>query len=161
MFAQSVDCTKVFEDRKQELVQEVDIIDEARQSFEALKAATNALFDKQKAKLDGQRRDISASLDTIKQKEAKIKKMLEKNRNLLEAIKGAKNDKISKTYNKMKDSAAASIIAVLPVDSAAAIMFTLPAKKVSKIMAKMDPTIAAKVTQRISVGPPFDTNKSK
>jgi len=34
-------------------------------------------------------------------------------------------------------------------------MFTLQAKKVSKIMAKMDPKKASQVTQRLVKGPPF------
>ena len=102
VFAQTIDCTKVFEERKVELLKEIEKIDEARQSFEALQAATNALFDKQKAKLDSQRADIDNTKREITSKEDSIKKMLEDNKKLLEAINGAKNDKISETYSKMK-----------------------------------------------------------
>ena len=155
VFAETVDCTQVFEERKSELLKEIEKIDEARQSFEALQAATNALFDKQKAKLDEQRNDLNATMRKIANKEENIKKMLEENKQLLETINGAKNDKISETYSKMKDSAAAGILSELNTREAAAVLFSLKAKKVSKIMAKMDPKKASKITQRLVLGPPF------
>lgn len=156
LFSQTIDCTNVFEERKSEILKEVEKIDEARQSFEALRAATNSLFDKQKVKLDEQRKDLNATMQEIKTKEANIKKMLEENKKLLDAITGAKNDKISNTYAKMKESAAAGILESLPINESAAVMFTLEAKKISKIMAKMDPVKASKITQRLRIGPPFD-----
>ena len=39
LFGETIDCTKIFEERKSELLKEVEKIDEARQSFEALQAA--------------------------------------------------------------------------------------------------------------------------
>ncbi len=155
VFAETVDCTQVFEERKSELLKEIEKVDEARQSFEALQAATNALFDKQKAKLDEQRDDLNATMRKIANKEENIKKMLEENKQLLETINGAKNNKISETYSKMKDSAAAGILSELNTTEAAAVLFSLKAKKVSKIMAKMDPKKASKITQRLVLGPPF------
>jgi len=158
LFSETIDCTQVFEQRKSELLKEIEKIDEARQSFEALQAATNTLFDKQKAKLDGRRDDLNATMKEIAKKEDSIKNMLEENKKLLEAINGAKNDKISETYSKMKDSAAAGILSELSTTEAAAVLFTLQAKKVSKIMAKMDPKKASKITQRLVLGPPFKNN---
>lgn len=155
LFADTIDCTKVFEERKVELLAEIEKIDEARQSFEALQAATNSLFDKQKAKLRKEKSDIDATMSAVTAKEKKIEQMLEENKKLLEAIDGAKNDKISDTYAKMKDSAAAGIIEELSVDEGAAVLFTLQAKKVSKIMSKMTPKRASEITTRLRVGPPF------
>jgi len=155
VFAETIDCTKVFEERKIELLKEIEKIDEARQAFEALQAATNSLFDKQQAKLDSQRDDLNATMRKIASKEDSIKKMLEENKKLLALINGAKNDKISETYSKMKDSAAAGILSELSNTEAAAVLFTLQAKKVSKIMAKMDAKKASKITQRLVLGPPF------
>ena len=155
LFSETVDCTQVFEERKIELLKEIEKIDEARQSFEALQAATNSLFDKQRAKLDTQRLDINETMKKVTLKEENIKKMIEENKKLLASIEGAKNDKISDSYSKMKDSAAAAILSELPTNESAAVMFTLQAKKVSKIMAKMDPKKASQVTQRLVKGPPF------
>lgn len=154
-FAQTVDCTKIFEERKGELLKEIEKIDEAKQSFEALRAATNALFDKQEAKIEKQRDDLNATMRKIASREESIKKMLEENKMLIEKINGLKNDKISDTYSKMKDSAAASILEEMSVSEAASVLFTLQAKKVSKIMAKMDSKRASEITQRLIVGPPF------
>ncbi len=155
VFAETIDCTKVFEERKVELLKEIEKIDEARQAFEALQAATNSLFDTQQAKLDSQRDDLNATMREIASKENGIKKMLEENKKLLASINGAKNDKISETYSKMKDSSAAGILSELSNTEAAAVLFTLQAKKVSKIMAKMDAKKASKITQRLVLGPPF------
>ena len=161
VFAQTIDCTKVFEERKIELLKEIEKIDEARQSFEALEAATNALFSKQQAKLNTQKDDLNATMRKISNKEDSIKKLLQENKKLLEAINGAKNDKISETYSKMKDSAAAAILAELSTSEAASVLFTLQAKKVSKIMAKMDPKKASKITQKLVIGPPFNIKPSE
>jgi flagellar motility protein MotE (MotC chaperone) len=155
VFSETIDCTQVFEERKVELLKEIEKIDEARQSFEALQAATNSLFDKQQTKLDVRRDDLNATMREIASKEDNIKKMIEENQKLLKAINGAKNDKISETYSKMKDSAAAGILSELPTSEAAAVLFTLQAKKVSKVMAKMDPKKASQITQRLVLGPPF------
>lgn len=161
LFAETIDCTKVFEERKSELLKEIEKIDEARQSFEALKAATNALFEKQQASIDEQRSDLNKTMQQISAKEASIKKMLEDNKKLLAQIKGAKNDKISETYSKMKDSAAANILATLPVNEAAAVLFSLDAKKMSKVMAKMNPQIASQITEVLRKGPPFLKEEKK
>jgi len=154
-FAQTVDCTKVFEERKGELLKEIEKIDEAKQSFEALKAATNSLFDRQEAKLDKQRDDLNATMRKLASREENLQKMIEENEKLIKKISGLKSDKISDTYSKMKDSAAASILEEMSIDEASSVLFTLQAKKVSKIMAKMEPKKASQITQRLIVGPPF------
>ncbi len=160
-FGASVDCTQVFEDRKSELLKEVDNIDEARQSFEALKAATSSLFDKQKAKMLKDQKTLQDKEDELSKKQKNIEELIAKNQKLLDAIKGVKNSKISETFTKMKDSAAAAVFEDLSADEASAIIFTLPAKKISKILAKMDPLKASKITLRLRLGPPFDTNQTK
>lgn len=160
-FGASVDCTQVFEERKAELIKEVDNIDEARQSFEALKAATNSLFDKQKEKVQEGQKALKNKEDELNKKQKHILDLIAKNQKLIDTIKGLKNDKITETYTKMKDSAAAAVFEDLSTDEASAILFTLPAKKISKIMAKMDPVKASKITVRLRIGPPFDTNQTK
>ncbi len=160
--AETIDCTKVFEERKSELLREVEKVDEARQSFEALQAATNALFDKQKAALKEKEASIEKSKQEIDAKHKEIASMLAENKKLLETVEAKKNEKIGESYEKMKDGAAAAIIEKLPTHEAAAILFGLPAKKISQVMAKMNPQTASTVTQRLKLGPPFnDTNQTK
>lgn len=160
-YGASVDCTQVFESRKSELIKEVDNIDEARQSFEALKAATNSLFDKQKAKMLSDQDVLKQKRDELNKKQKHIEELIAKNQKLIDTIKGLKTDKITQTYTKMKDSAAASVFENLSTNEASSILFTLPAKKISKIMAKMNPVKASKITVRLQAGPPFDTNQTK
>lgn len=162
VYAETIDCTQVFESRKSELLREVEKIDESRQSFEALQAATNALFEKQKAALKEKESALSKTKAEIEEKEQKIAAMVEENKKLLEQVQAKKSDKIDETYVKMKDAAAASIIEKLPVHEGAAMMFGLPAKKVSQIMAKMNPQIASEIMQQLKKGPPFvENNQTK
>lgn len=162
LFGETIDCTKIFEERKGELLREVEKIDEARQSFEALQAATNSLFDKQKIALKEKENTIEKTKKTIETKEKQIAVMLEENKKLLELIDAKKNEKMDETYIKMKDASAAAILEKLPVHEASALMFGLPAKKMSQILAKMDPKIASEVTQRLKIGPPFvENNQTK
>ncbi|MDD3343362.1 MAG: MotE family protein [Sulfurospirillaceae bacterium] len=162
MYAETIDCTQVFEARKTELLSEVEKIDEARQSFEALQAATNALFDKQKEALKTKENAIEKTKQAIDEKEKKIASMLEENKKLLELIDSKKNGKIDDTYIKMKDASAAAILEKLPLHEAAAIIFALPAKKISQIFAKMDAQKASEITQRLRKGPPFiELNQNK
>jgi flagellar motility protein MotE (MotC chaperone) len=158
LYAQSIDCTKVFEERKSELLREIEKIDEARQSFEALQGATNALFEKQKMALEEKQKVMEQTKQDIAEKEKRIALMLAENKKLLELVEAKKNEKIDETYVKMKDGPAAAIVEKLPTHEAAAIMFGLPAKKISQILAKMNPQIASEITQRLKLGPPFNEN---
>ncbi|MBN1840361.1 MAG: PDP protein [Campylobacterales bacterium] len=162
LYAETIDCTKVFEERKSELLKEIEKIDEARQSFEALQAATNTLFEKQKNALNEKESALVKTKEEILAKEKQITLMLEENKKLLAQIEAKKNDKLDETYIKMKDAAAAAIIEKLPVHEGAAILFGLPPKKLSQIMAKMDPQIASEITQSLKKGPPFiENNQTK
>jgi len=53
--ADAIDCTKVFDERKGELLKEIEKIDEARQSFEALQAATMHCLKSKKVHLKKKR----------------------------------------------------------------------------------------------------------
>ncbi|MCD8543962.1 MAG: hypothetical protein LRY52_03645 [Sulfurospirillum cavolei] len=85
LYAETIDCTKVFEERKSELLKEVEKIDEARQSFEALQAATNALFEKQKASLKAKEAELAKTKEAIEEKERRIASMLDENKKTLRA----------------------------------------------------------------------------
>ncbi len=162
VYAETIDCTQVFETRKGELLHEVEKIDEARQSFEALQAATNALFEKQKNVLKEKENALAKTKAEIEAKEQQISAMLAENKKLLEQVESKKNDKLDETYIKMKDAAAAAIFEKLPVHEGAAMMFGLPAKKVSQILAKMNPQIASEIMQQLKKGPPFvENNQTK
>jgi len=160
--ADTIDCTQVFEARKGELLHEVEKIDESRQSFEALQAATNALFEKQKNALKEKESALAKTKAEIDAKEKQISVMLEENKKLLEQVEAKKNDKVDETYVKMKDAAAAAIVEKLPVHEGAAMLFGLPPKKVSQIMGKMNPQIASEIMQQLKKGPPFvENNQTK
>ncbi len=153
------ECNQIFNQRKDELSNKIEKIDEDRQAYQALRAATNALFDKKKKMLAQKEKDINATLEEVKQKEKNIQNLLAKNKELLQAIKVAKDDKITATYSKMKDQAAAQILSSMSDFEASKILFNLKPKKISKVMAKMSPQKASKITEILLKGPPFKLAK--
>ncbi len=156
-----VDCNKIFEEKKDELLAEIEKIDEQQQMLQALQAATQDILDKREALLREKEQDINNTMAKIEDKEANIKRMLEENRELLDAIKKSKDDKISETYAKMKDSKAAPILEALDKKEAAAILFSLKPQDMGKILAKMNPQNASDLTALLRIGPPFEVNASK
>ena len=68
-------------------------------------------------------------------------------------------DKVNESYAKMKDGAAAEVLSQMPRSNAATILYALDAKKISTIMAKMNPKVASEVTALLQKGPPFVDEK--
>jgi flagellar motility protein MotE (MotC chaperone) len=155
VYANVVDCNKIFEERKSELIREIDKIDDRQQAFEALKSATNSLLDKKEQMISQKQAEVNATLENISQKEKNIEDLIKKNKKLLADIKEAKDDKIAQMYVKMKDGPAAAILENMEPSDACNILFNLQAKKMASIMAKMDPIKASKITQLLQLGPPF------
>lgn len=165
--AQNVDCTMIFEARKSEIQNELLKIDEQRQSLEAYKASILNLNRQNLEMLEKKRQeqneffykkelDINETLSKITQKEQNIAQMLEKNEKILEELKSMTNDKISETYSKMKDQVAADVLTQMGINDAAKIMYSLSAKKIAAILAKMDPGFASDLTLVLRDGPPFE-----
>ena len=144
------ECNKIFEDRKSELILEIDRINDKEDSLQSLKEATNMLLKKKKAKLDIQEKEVNSKLEKISSKEEKIEKMLEENKKLLKEIEKLKLDKISDTYSKMKAKSAANILAELRPKDALKILLNIKAKTLAKIFSKMNPKKASELTLILS-----------
>ena len=137
------ECTKIFEDRKNELLVELERIDEQKQALDALKIATEDLLKKKENDLNIREAKIDEKYDDVNKKEASIKSMLEENKKILETIRNTKMDKVSQTYAKMKPGAAAGVISQIDDDTAVKILSSLKPAVVGKILAKMDPLKAS------------------
>ena len=144
------ECTKIFEQRKGELLVELERIDEQKQALNSLKIATENLLKKKKAKLDQQEEGLNTKLGELTKKENAIKAMRDENKKLLQTLKSTKMSKISQTFSKMKAGAAAGVLSDMPTDDAVAILQSLKPKVVGKIFTKMDPTKAAKLTELLT-----------
>ena len=140
------ECTKIFQQRKGELLVELERIDEQKQALSALKIATENLLKEKEAKLNLQEEKLNTTAIETKKRERSIKEMLEKNSQILKDIKSTKMSKISQTFSKMKAGAAASILADMPNEEAVAILQSLKPKVVGKIFTKMDAKKASKLT---------------
>ncbi|QCD44547.1 MotE family protein [Campylobacter mucosalis] len=150
-----VDCTQIFEARKAEIEKELEIIDEQRQALEAFRASIRASYDENLAKLAKKEADINATMRQVEKKNKEIEQKIAQNQKILDELKTNSNDKLTQSYAKMKDQAAADVLAQLSRASAAEILSMLEPKKISSIMAKMDPAVASEITAMLQKGPPF------
>jgi len=144
------DCTKVFEERKQELILELERIDEQEQALNALKEATEELLKRKEAKLSEKETKLNAHESDLKAREEVVSKKLKKTEALLRELKELKMNKISQTYSKMKAQSAADVLSQLKPKEAAGILTTLKPKTMAKILGKMDATKASEMTQIMS-----------
>ena len=153
---QVIDCNIIFEQRKEEILKELEKIDEQQQALQALQNATQNILDQKEADLKMREEKMAKLKEEITQQEENIQKLIKKNQKLLEEMKEVGKNKVSTTYASMKDSKSAAILEALPSTEAAQILFTLDTKIVSKILAKMNPQKAAELTQMLVKGPPFE-----
>lgn len=151
-----VDCNIIFEQRKDELLRELRNIEEQKRVMITLHNEQQALNDKKLQELQLKEQKIESLLKDAKDKEAEIRALIKQNEDILATIQNANSDKISQTYSRMQDSKAAPIIENMPLRDAAELLYSMEAKDMGKILAKMNPQRAAKLTEILKLGPPFE-----
>lgn len=140
------DCTKIFQDKKNQLLLRLDQIDEQQQALSALKTATALLLKKKSALLQVKEKNINAKLKLITKKEESVSKMLKKNKQILNDIKSTVMGKVAQTYSKMKADAAASVLSDMNATIAVNILRKLNPKVIGKIFSQMSPQKASQLT---------------
>ena len=158
-FEVPVDCTQIFEARKEEISKELEIIDEQRQALEVFRASSAAAYEENNKKLAKKEADLNATMKVIEQKRKEIDEVVAKNEKILKELRTMTTDKVNESYAKMKDGAAAEVLSQMPRSNAATILYALDAKKISTIMVKMDPKVASEITALLQKGPPFVDEK--
>lgn len=151
-----VNCNIIFEQRKDELLSEIRNIEEQKRMMITLHNEQQALNDKKLQELQLKEQKVESLLKEAKDKEAEIKALIKQNETILSNIQNANNNKISQTYSRMQDSKAAPIIENMPLKDAAELLYSMEAKDMSKILSKMNPQKAAKLTEILRSGPPFE-----
>lgn len=144
------ECTEIFQERKSELLVELERIDEQKQSLDALKVATEELLKQKESKLALQEESVNAKLQEVSQKESSIKQMLTRNTTVLKEIKSIKMTKVAQTFSKMKPTASANILSKMDIQKATSILQSLKPKVVGKILTKMKAQKASEITQLLS-----------
>ncbi|CAD7286276.1 MotE family protein [Campylobacter suis] len=150
-----VDCVQIFEARKAEIQKEVELIDEQRQALEAFRASTRTLYEENLAKLAKKEAEINATMKQVEQKRKEIDTQIASNQKILDELKSGTSGKVTLSYAKMKDQAAADTLSAMSRAEATSIIATLDPKKISTIMAKMTPAVASEITVMLQKGPPF------
>jgi flagellar motility protein MotE (MotC chaperone) len=144
------ECTEIFKARKSELLIELERIDEQKQALSALKTATEELLVKRETKLSQEEEVVERKLSEISSKEESVKKMLQKNEEILIETKKIKMDKIAQTFAKMKAGSAANVLSTMDLEEAASILSSLKPKTVGQILTKMDAKKASDITLILS-----------
>ena len=165
-----IQCNAIFEAKKGEIINQIQELEDKKQSLKVLQKASDELFTQRENKLKEQQQKLDATLKEIQatqtamqesqqQSEDKVKQILTKNEDILRQIREETESKVAQTYAKMKDSKAAAILSDLELGEAANILFYLKPQEIGKILAKMEPKKAASLTEILKKGPPFDTKK--
>ena len=144
------DCTEIFQERKSELLIELERIDEQKQALNSLKIATEELLKQKESKLSLVEEEVDGKLLKITEKEKNIKEMLKKNEAILNELKSTKMSKIAQTFAKMKPASASNILSDMEEKEAVVILQSLKPKVIGKILTKMDSKKASKLTQLLS-----------
>ena len=92
-----VDCVSIFEARKDEIKKEIARLDEARQSLEAFRASSAALFEERNAKLAAKEAEINATLTRAQEEKKQTEQLLKKNDEILKELKAMTSDKVGET----------------------------------------------------------------
>ncbi|MBT5935272.1 PDP protein [Sulfurimonas sp.] len=140
------ECTEIFQERKSELLVELERIDEQKQALDALKIATEELLKQKGDMLSIKEEEVNIKLEKIVQKVVSIKKMLKRNEEVLRELKNIKMTKIAETFSKMKPAAASGILSKMKAEDAVKILQSLKPKVVGKILTKMDANKASELT---------------
>lgn len=156
LFGNVIDCNLIFEQRKDEIKSELLKIDNQKNLMTKLYDEKEALNKQKMQELQLKEKQIEGLLNEIKNKEEDIKSLIKKNEDLLASINQAKNNKISDTYTKMKDSKAGVIIENMSIRDAVELLHSMDSKSMGKVLSKMNPQKAAKLTELLKKGPPFN-----
>lgn len=150
-----IDCNVIFEQRKDEITQEIARVEQQKRMMTSLYEEQQALNNKKLQELQLQEQRIESLLKEAAEQKNQIQELIKQNEELLANIQNAKNDKITQTYAKMRDSKAGAIIENMPLKDAAELLFSMDSKDMSKILSKMTPQRAAQLTEMLKAGPPF------
>ncbi len=142
-----IDCYEIFAQKKAELEAEAEQILEKQEALENLKNTYLALMKKKEKELKIKQQELNATLAKIENEKKEIQDLIKKNKQILEAIKMAKLNKLTQSYAKMRPKNAASILENMNDKDALKILSQLPARILSKILASMTPQKAAHFTQ--------------
>ena len=153
--ADAYDCNKIFEERKNEILSELEKIDEQQQALESLQTATNVMLKEKEVALAKKEAEVDEKTKELNAKLKRIENLVGENKQLLKEINEGKDTKLLQSFAKMGAGKAALIFAEMTTNKACSIMFYLQPKQVGAILEKIPPAKAAKISVMLQKGPPF------
>lgn len=149
-FASANDCSAYFLSKQLQIDRKIEELDEAKQALESYKAAFLAVQKEKEAKNEAMLEEIKKEQEKIDEIRNNNAKILAEIRKLRAEIIENKSNKVANAYAKMKDAAAAAILENMDEADVIKIFLTLEAKKISSILAKMNPIKASELTKLLS-----------
>lgn len=169
--AQLLNCSRIFELRKDEVKAQLDELDERSQALQVLQNATQVLLDEKERQLKAKEEEIDKKILVFAQEQEKSKAQIEelnakntqeleartkelesliaKNEQMIEQIQKLKDDKIVQAYKSMKEAKAAAILSGMPESEAVEILSKMEVRDMTKILGKMEDNKAAQITSAI------------
>ncbi|MGE4296090.1 MAG: MotE family protein [Campylobacterales bacterium] len=149
------DCNRIFEERKQEIVFELDRLDRSKAELKALQEAYSRVLGEKEGSLASKEAEIDRKLAAIEAERATIERLTKRNEEILKQIAEAKDGKVIDLYTNMKASAAGEVMNNMDPYLAATILSQLPPKTAADIIARVEPGNAANITTILQKGPPY------
>jgi flagellar motility protein MotE (MotC chaperone) len=154
-------CNRVFESRKNELVELLDSINDKKQILESINNATKSVLERKAKSLAKRKINLDEKEKIVNTKIRRLQAAIKRNERILKEIKSILENRITKTYTKMGAAKAAAILDIMENDEAAGILFLLKPKVMSNVLSKMTPQKASVVTLLIKQGPPFKKDTTR
>jgi flagellar motility protein MotE (MotC chaperone) len=155
----SYKCNQIFEQRKQELIRELERIDNNRAALKVLQNATQSMLSKREEILKKKEEDLRKREKIVIRNVDRTNINLKKNQKVLSQIKKSVKNKTIKTLEQIGTDQAANIFEKMPTESAASILFDMKPKKIGEILSKMNADFASKLIILLQNGPPFKNIK--
>jgi flagellar motility protein MotE (MotC chaperone) len=153
-------CHAIFEERKNEILFEVDRLDRSKGELDALGEATKRVLDEKESAIKAREEKIAADLKALEEERAKIEEGLKAQRELLTRLSEIKDGKVTDLYSGMKASNAGEIMNALDPYLAADILSRLDSKIAAAVLARIEPANAAVITGILHKGAPFTKDQN-
>lgn len=155
----SFKCNRIFELRKQELLDISRNITDQQQELDAEKLASENIIEIKDKKLRQKEKDLDTIKAVLEKKERTIRKLLAENKRILRNIEKRLADRVREAYESMPPGKAALSLEAMSNERSAGIMYGMKSAKIGEIFAKMTPQKSSEIALVIKRGPPFKTNK--
>lgn len=134
------------ETKRRQLEVQTREFNEAKQALEAYKSSFEAVQNQKMQALLKKEAEINATLARIEALKAENERIMQLNRQNLEAIDEKTAGRVQEIYSQMENDAIAKVLAEMDAVEASKIILTLEPRKISGVLAEMKADKASEIT---------------